>query len=612
MNTAYSNSISLSTMIGNASMGVYVYAAASNTVTQCYLQGDSALRLEAGSDFNAISLSTMIGAALGLYASGSDSNTITGSYMRGGERGAFLWTGADYNTISLSTMIGVSCGLQVNAADSNAVSRSYIWGGLGGAMLDNGSDFNAISLSTMVSDNAGWRALFILQGSSNVLLNSYVRGAEAAIISGSTGTIIGGSIFIATNTAGSALVLAGGSVNLTITTSTLLSPSLGRGLYLDSDNAGVVSLSSVIFTGAARGLEIAAQRADFEFSVDSITFRALASGATAVHFLGGTFVSTFTLANFESTNIGANVSGAALNPASRITMNASYGARTSQTYENDPSGLVDWVGYEPYPGCAVTRNVGYRTPYATITAGLAALPQTLTGHSCVVIRDGAAYNEQVTIKNFTNNGSSITILADPGSGLRPVVSPPAASTAAFVVNNSSVNIFGVDVVPTISLPYGIRISSSYVSVSSVNVQDASFIWQAGVLLSSWTTVSHTSVTVQAGHGFWLPGSTMSVISYSSAAGTFPLYLTNASTNTIQYSYFDGRSGQGSELNGGSRYNTIADSTMTLNSGIGNQSGLYVAQSNWNTVVRSSISNGSQIGLFLFGFQNHSFLNVKAG
>ena len=43
---------------------------------------------------------------------------------------------------------------------------------------------------------------------------------------------------------------------------------------------------------------------------------------------------------------------------------------------------------------------------------LAALPTTLTGHSCVIIRDGATYTEQVTVQNFVNNGASITIRAD--------------------------------------------------------------------------------------------------------------------------------------------------------------------------------------------------------
>ena len=42
-------------------------------------------------------------------------------------------------------------------------------------------------------------------------------------------------------------------------------------------------------------------------------------------------------------------------------------------------------------------------PYYTITSAVAAIPTTLTGHSCVIIRDGAIYPEQVTVRNFINN-----------------------------------------------------------------------------------------------------------------------------------------------------------------------------------------------------------------
>src|SRR6185436_8322665 len=108
-----------------------------------------------------------------------------------------------------------------------------------------------------------------------------------------------------------------------------------------------------------------------------------------------------------------------------------------------------------YPGCVVTNNVGSGQTYATISAAVAALPSSLTGHSCVVIRDGATYAEQVNVRNFVNNGSSITIFADPASGLRPVVAPPAASTAAFLIANASVNVQGISVIADQNVPYGV-------------------------------------------------------------------------------------------------------------------------------------------------------------
>ncbi len=573
------SSISLSTMIGNASYGLVATSNGdSNTVTQSYMWGGQyGAYLNGGSDYNAIRLSTMIGNTItGFYVTTSASNTVTQSYMWGGLRGAWTATGSNDNAISLSTMIGnTQFGFFANATTSNTVTQSYMWGGQNGAALQIGSNYNTISLSTMVSDSVGNSALYINKSSSNTIMNSYVQGSTAALISGSTGTVIGGSILIATNTAGSALAFAGGGVNLTITTSTLFAPSAGRGLALNPDNVGVVSLSSVIFTGAARGIEISTQvTGSFSLVVDSITFRGLASGSTAVHFLGGTFVSTFTLANFEDASIGADVSAAALNPASRITMNAYSGARGGPAYENDPAGLVDWIT-PPFPGCTTTHNVGVGRDFPTISAAVAGVPSVLAGQACVIIRDGATYVEQVTVRNFTNNGSSITIFADPASGLRPVVAPPAASLAAFVIANASVNVYGLDIRPTNAMTYGVAVSSGYVRISSVNIQDAvGLITDAGVLASSWTTISYTSVTVGTAHAFHLPGSTMTTISYSTAqalgtalnANAAVLLDAGSSSNTITSSRFFIAQGMALRSEPGSSWNSISLSSMITNGG----------------------------------------------
>ena len=462
------NAISLSTAIGGSNSGHYSFGSDSNTVTLSYLSGGAyGAWLDSGADYNVISLSTMIGgSSFGLYVNAADANAVTQGYMRGGTYGVWMQNGSDRNTISLSTMIGAGqAGFYAGGSDSNTVTRSYMSGGLNGAQLTAGADFNTVSLSTMVSSSVGNAALYILQSSSNTILDSYVQGSTAALISGSTGTVIGGSIFVATGTAGSALAFAGGSVNLTIATSTLLAPSLGRGLALNPGNAGVVSIGSVTFTGAARGIEVSTQGALFSLAVDSITFRALAPGATAIHFLGGSFVATFTLANFEDASVAVNVSGAALALTSRLTMNAHYGLRTSPKYENDPNLLVDWRGAAPYPGCVLTHNVGLDQAYASITEAVADLPASLPGHTCVVIRDSATYPEQVTVRNFSNNGSSITFLSDPALLLRPVVAPPALSTAAFLIANASVNIQGISVVIGQEDRKSTRLNSSHIQKS---------------------------------------------------------------------------------------------------------------------------------------------------
>ena len=146
---------------------------------------------------------------------------------------------------------------------------------------------------TSASTVADRFALYIAASSSNTVLDSYIQGSTAAFISGSTGTVIGGSVFVATNTSGAALAFAGGSVNLTVASTTLRGGPNGRALLLDVGNSGVVAIGSVTVSGSRRGLEISTQTASFILAVDSITFRGLTPGATAIQFLGGTFESRY-------------------------------------------------------------------------------------------------------------------------------------------------------------------------------------------------------------------------------------------------------------------------------------------------------------------------------
>ncbi|MBI2384861.1 MAG: right-handed parallel beta-helix repeat-containing protein, partial [Elusimicrobia bacterium] len=647
------NTISLSTMsTASGGYALFLSGASSNTIAGSYIgnAAGSAAVLDAGAVFNTISASTMAsnsGAAYALYLNGASSNTITGSLASNPSgNAAGLVSGANRNTVVLSTMISAGVnrvGLLMDAASRNTVLQSYAGGENGaGAYISNASNFNAFSQSTFTSAAAAYRGLLLdnadfsdiagcvisnaagdaleiygiydtislstitaggvgltLTAASTVSVHgSYIQGSTAALISGSTGTIIGGSVFVATNTAGSALALAGGSVNLTFATSTLLAPSLGRGLALNEGNVGVVSLGSVTFAGAARGIEISTQGALFTLAVDSVTFRGLASGATAVHFLGGTFTSTFTLANFEDASVGANVSAAALDPASRITMNAHYGARTGQDYENDPNSLVYWED-SSYPGCVVTRNVGAGRAYATISAGVAALPSTLTGHSCVVIRDGATYGEQVLVEGFTMGGSSISIFTDPAVGSPALLDPPASSTAAFVIKNASVNVLGLDIRVDQNIPYGVFASSSHVQLSSVSVSTSGSlgIYAAGVRISSWSAVRYSSVTVWGAHGIWLDGSTMTVVSYSSAqaksAASYALHLLGAEHNTVTGSYVQNLAGDAAYLSADSDYNAVIQSTMVSSAAL--YYGLHVVASDGNTVTGSYMRNLSTVG-----------------
>ncbi|MBI5209054.1 MAG: right-handed parallel beta-helix repeat-containing protein [Elusimicrobia bacterium] len=618
---AHDNTITLSTMISNAAgyAALWVAASDSNTVAGSYMQnlaGDGA-RLETGADGNTIRQSTMISNAAGyaaLWVAASGSNTVTASTIRNlAGWGAALRSGADGNTISLSTMVSNAAGRAAFGADAsgrNTVTASYIQNLAGdGARLESGADFNTITLSAMTSDAAGYYALYVLSSASNTVSGSTLRGSTAAFVAGSTGTVIGGSVLVGTNTAGTALALAGGSLNLTLSSSALAGGGQGIGLYIDANNTGVISLGSVTVGSSRYGVALATQAAGFSLAVDSITFRGLAAGATAFHFLGGTFVSTITLADFEDTTVGANVNASALDLASRITMKAYRGARTGPVFEDDPGSLVEWW-FGLHPGCAVTKDVGSGHTFATISAALADLKadnNPLSGHSCVVILDGAVYPEQVTVQGFTNNGSSITIFADAASGLRPVVSPPASSTGAFVIRNDSVSIRGIDVLGANAMPYGVLASSAYVTISSVNVNSAGKIGTAGIAISSWSAVSDSSVTVQAAHGVWLTtGAIGTSVSYSSAqAGSYALYLTGASSNTFTAFVASAPAGGGACFLG-AQYNSVSLSTFV--GGAGRPAVVLDAGSSTNTFQRSSFYNALGKGVSIQGSSSYNALS----
>ncbi|MDP3543010.1 MAG: NosD domain-containing protein, partial [Elusimicrobiota bacterium] len=266
--------------------------------------------------------------------------------------------------------------------------------------------------------------------------------------------------------------------------------------------------------------------------------------------------------------------------------------------------------------CTGAQTYNVPGTYATISLAVAAItPTTLTEPVCVTIGDDGTYAEQVTVQGFTNNGSSITIQAAPG--FTPVVSPPALSTAAFLIANASVNVQGISAVISQSVPYGVWASSGYVSLSSVSVSTSGNlgIYTAGVRISSWSAISYSSVTVWGAHGFWLDGATATAVAFSAAvnksATQYPvfldggknndftalfarnshvsgygLYALGADSNTVTQSYLWGGS-RGAYLDTGSDYNAISLSTTIGNS----QYGLYAVGADSNTVTQSYLWGG---------------------
>ena len=263
-----------------------------------------------------------------------------------------------------------------------------------------------------------------------------------------------------------------------------------------------------------------------------------------------------------------------------------------------------------YAGCTTTRNVGAGQTFATIQAAVNTLPASLAGPACVVIRDGATYAEQVTVQNFTNNGSSISIFADPASGLRPAVSPSSGSTGAFVIKNASVSVSGLDVVPTTTTAYGVFVSSPYASLSSLNVKDAGgLITSAGVRLGSWASVDYTSVTVGNVNtsGIWLASSSMTAVTHSSVSASGPttghaLWLNGASSNTIS-NFFGVNVGAGLYASIPSSYNTVTLSTFNSTTGT---AALYFNGGSYNTLSQLYVSNTATDAM---GFSGSSYNTV---
>ncbi|OGS07846.1 MAG: hypothetical protein A2270_01755 [Elusimicrobia bacterium RIFOXYA12_FULL_51_18] len=236
--------------------------------------------------------------------------------------------------------------------------------------------------------------------------------------------------------------------------------------------------------------------------------------------------------------------------------------------------------------------------YTAIQPAVDALSHNLTSDACIVIRDIAAYGEQVTVRGFITNGYRLRIMAAPGFvNMAPVITPPAGSTAAFVIANDSITITGIDVLAANAMPYGILVSSANIAVSTVNIAGGSYINIAGISLSSWSSISDSSITVQGARGVQILGGAMNVLSHIMAqtGDQTALYLQGASSNTITQSYFYSPSGHGAQLLNNSWHNTISFSSISINSTL---MALDIDNSSFNTVTGCSVFNPAGYGAFV--------------
>ncbi|MBI4375208.1 MAG: right-handed parallel beta-helix repeat-containing protein, partial [Elusimicrobia bacterium] len=263
--------------------------------------------------------------------------------------------------------------------------------------------------------------------------------------------------------------------------------------------------------------------------------------------------------------------------------------------------------FAPNPAQAVTCdtyetvNQGGGSTCTGIMQCVGRIPATLSGNWCIDILDSATYNEEVVLTTRDANGFRIIIGTDVGSA-RPLIAPPTASTAAFQIQVSSVSLFNLGVVPTNPVQYGIIASSLNVIISSVNVDaggnPSNLIWTAGISLSSWSAISHSSITVSAAHGLWLRGSAMTTVSYSSvqanSASFYPIYLNGASNNTFAVVFASNSASSSRALHAsGADSNTVTQSYLW-----GGQRGVTLdTGSDYNTISLSTMIGQSFYGLY---------------
>jgi hypothetical protein len=533
--------------------------------------------------------------------------------------GGIMQFGSDYPTIARSTVAvnSASPALQF-LGSSAAVSGSLIMNlGTGDAVQFVNGHHGSVVGSTVVS--ASGYGLYILNSADDAVRDSYFQGTSGLRINGGARVSAVRSRFAGSGAAGIGLYHTSGS-NPSVSSCVFSGGSGGHGLSFAGESGSTVRLDSVTVLNGWRGLTISPLNggavANFSVAATSLAFLGPVSVVnTAVNLGVGTLVSTFSYVRFEDGNTNPNVDASLLAPGARLTFCGTSGAKSGPAFEVDPGGRVDWAAAcwapRPYPvppGCvgqASVRQDG-AVEFLGIQQALDAQERVMSSDVCVVVRDTETYAEQVTVQGFTTNGFRVRVFSDPSFvSSAPVVSPPANSTAAFVVRNDSVTLGGFNVLGAAPVPYGVLSSSPFLVVSGVNVDSAGRIGAAGISVSSWTTLSASSVTVQSAHGLLLTG-TGSLVSGSTftsrAAGFSAVLLDGASTNTLAGVVASGDDGDGVLLAGGG-WNVLRD---LLASSSRFKPALSLASSSSNTIESGRFQSSASSAVVLASSHFNAF------
>jgi hypothetical protein len=185
--------------------------------------------------------------------------------------------GGNVSTISQSTISSNGyeyIALYLYSSSSDTITGDFISDPNGYGLDAQFDHNNTISQSTMTSGSAGgYTALYLYSSSSDTFDNDYFQSASTAVyVSGSTGTVIGGSVIVATNTTGSGIYMDNlGGMNLSLSSNTISGGPQGWGINISSGNSGSFVVSTNTISGAQYAISIATQAAGTQIWIASNT-----------------------------------------------------------------------------------------------------------------------------------------------------------------------------------------------------------------------------------------------------------------------------------------------------------------------------------------------------
>ncbi|MBI4352093.1 MAG: fibronectin type III domain-containing protein, partial [Elusimicrobia bacterium] len=432
---------------GGAGAGLRLLQSSGNNVNNSFVYNPSGYgaQLGSGSNNNSVTLSTITANStyMAFNIDNSVSNTVSRCHISNpAGYGVFIGYGADRNNISSGTINSGAAAyfaVKLVSVASNTVSHNMISNPAGVALTSVFGGWNLVSYSTITSAAWAYNAVFIDASDYNTVQNSYVHGANGLFIRDSTGTTVSYNIIAATNTAGTGLRLDT-SRDISVEGNEVSAPATG--IFLNTGNTGTITLASNTVSGAFYGLSIDAQAAGAVLAVSGINFNSLPPNTTAINFLGGAFVSTFTGIGFNDADIGVNVDGSLLGSGSRITMRDAFGLKYGSIYERDPGGYVDWLPDTDNtpPAAAILQpvNYSYRNSLAVLT-GTAADNVLVTGVQAGIMRmaDGYYWDGAVWVPTQTWLDASLSTTAWSYSNMPAWLNGASYSVFARAMDSSS-------------------------------------------------------------------------------------------------------------------------------------------------------------------------------